>query len=162
MSSVSLYLLGIVGVVMLTVLIDLIMPSGQVNRYIKGVMSLVIIFVIASPIPNILKKGIDFNSLFQPATVVIDEEYLDTVKRQQIWAVENGLKNLLTALGISGAEIQIWATMEDNRLKISHIFVETSKVVLSAENAHIDKYAVITGLIVGQTGVSEEQVVFNE
>lgn len=161
MSSVSLYLLSIVGVVMLTVLIDLVMPSGQINKYIKGVMSLVIIFVIASPIPNILKNGIDFGSLFQPSTVVMDEGYLETVKRQQIWAVENGLKNLLVASGISGAEIQVWATMEENKLKISHIFVETSNVVLSAEKAHIDKYAVITGLIVGQTGVSEEQVVFN-
>ncbi len=161
MSSVSLYLLSIVGVVMLTVLIDLVMPSGQINKYIKGVMSLVIIFVIASPIPNILKNGIDFSAIFQTSTVVVDEGYMETIKNQQIRTVESSLENLLDTAGISGAEIQIWATLEENKLKISHIFVETSKVVLSEENAHIDKYAVITKLIVGQTGVSEEQVVFN-
>lgn len=160
MSDLSVYLLSIVGVVVISVVLDLVIPSGQVSKYVKGIMSLVIIFVIASPLPNIIKNGINFSSLFS-STVTLDEEYLETLKTQSITLLENELGQELVDAGITGAELEIWGDLESGQIKISYIFVQTENVVLSSDLAHIDKYEAIENLLIEKTGVDEEQVVFN-
>jgi len=160
MSDLSIYLLSIVGVVVISVVLELVIPSGQISKYIKSIMSLVIIFVIASPLPKLLNNGIDFSSLFS-STIELDEDYLETVKNQNITLLERQLQDELEAEGITGAELQIWGELEDGQINISYIFVEMENVVLSSELEHINKYEAIRNLLIECTGVDEEQVVFD-
>lgn len=160
MSDLSIYLLSIVGVVIISVVLDLIIPSGQVSKYVKGVMSLVIIFVIASPLPNLVKNGFDFSSLFTSNTN-LNEQYLETLKTQSIALLETELEQELTDSGVTGAELEIWGELDSGQIKISYIFVQSENIVLSSDLSHIDKYEAIRNLLIEKTGVDEEQVVFN-
>lgn len=159
MSGISVYILSIVGVIVLSVILDLILPAGQINKYVKGIMSFVLIFVIASPLPNLIKNGIDFKYFF--TDVEISEEYENTIKSQQVRTLENELEKLLKQKGIENVEIQVWGDLKDGVLQISYIFVEMSNVVLTGESQHINKYEAIRTLLTQQTGIQEGQVVFN-
>lgn len=159
MSGLSVYLLSIVGVVIISVVLDLIIPSGQISKYIKGIMSLVIIFVIASPLPNLVKNG--FNFSMWNSNAELDEGYLETVKNQYVRTLEEQLENQLKQEGITGAVINVWGDLENGKIKITYIFVEMKNVVLSDKKAHIDKYEAIKSVLINYTGIGEEQVVFD-
>ena len=49
------WLIGIVGVVSLGVLIEVLLPEGENSKYIRGIFSIIVIFVIISPLPKLAK-----------------------------------------------------------------------------------------------------------
>ena len=57
------WLIGIVGVVSLGVLIEVLLPEGENSKYIRGIFSIIVIFVIISPLPK-LAKGDYIKGLF--------------------------------------------------------------------------------------------------
>ncbi len=44
------YLISIIGVVMLGVLVDLVLPSGQMNKFVKSMFGIFTILIIISPV----------------------------------------------------------------------------------------------------------------
>ena len=46
------YLLSILGIVILGVVIDVVMPSGSTSKYISGIFAIVVMFVIKAVTKN--------------------------------------------------------------------------------------------------------------
>ena len=57
MNGISSWIMAIVGVSVLGVLVDLVMPNGQTKKYIKGIFAFIVVLVIISPLPNLLNKN---------------------------------------------------------------------------------------------------------
>ena len=75
--SISTWIVSIAGIVCLSVLVELLLPEGQMNRYIKGIFSFIIVFVIISPLPKLLNQDIDISNVFNfEQSFEIDEDYL--------------------------------------------------------------------------------------
>lgn len=74
--------MSIVGVVAIGVLLDILLPSGEINKYIKGVFGIVVVFVIIIPLPKLVKG--DFLNFFDASQEIeIDEGYYsDALKRR--------------------------------------------------------------------------------
>jgi len=158
-SDISVYLLSIVGVVVLSVILDLVLPGGQISKYIKGIMSVVIVFVIASPLPGIVKNGLSFSYTFNETTV--SSNYAETIKTQNILMAKKMLELELEKEGFAGTKLEIWGDMENGKLKISHIFVDLQNLVLTTKDEHINKYEAIKNLLVKKTGIKQEQVIID-
>ena len=158
MEGISIYLLSIVGVVMLFVVIELVLPEGQLAKYVKSIMSVVLIFVIASPLPSLLKNGINFSF---DTSADLNESYLETVQSQSLRALENSLTEDLEENGILNAEVQVWGELENGAIKISYIFVEMGNVVLTGDMAHINKNEAVINVLIDKTNIKEEQIVLN-
>lgn len=71
--NLSAWVLSIVGIVVLTLMVDIIIPEGKTGKYIKGVFAMLTVFVIAMPLPKI------FNSEFD-----LEEFCSKTHRRRQI------------------------------------------------------------------------------
>lgn len=50
----SAWITGIVGVICLGILLEIVLPEGQTSKYVKGAFSLLVVFVIAAPLPNMI------------------------------------------------------------------------------------------------------------
>ncbi|MBR2221338.1 MAG: stage III sporulation protein AF, partial [Clostridia bacterium] len=50
MSTISTWVLSIVGIIILSILVDLILPSGKTSSFIKNIFGYLIIVVILSPV----------------------------------------------------------------------------------------------------------------
>lgn len=50
------WIVAITGVICLGILLDIVLPSGQTTKYIRGAFSLILVLVIVSPIPSLVKK----------------------------------------------------------------------------------------------------------
>ena len=159
MSEVSAYLLSIVGVVLLSIVLDLVLSDGTTKKYIKSIMSLILIFVLVGPLPKIIKNGVNFS--FIESSVSLDENYQNVIFEQQKNQLEKNLEKLLADEGFKNINISIWAD-NFNGLNINTIFVDLSNLVLSENNQHINKYEAIKILLTKQTGIKEEQVIFND
>ena len=55
------WIVSIVCVVILGILLEIVLPKGKMAKYIKGTFSLLVIFVIVSPLPKLLKQEFKFD-----------------------------------------------------------------------------------------------------
>ena len=55
------WILSVTAVICLTVLMDIVMPDGQMNKYVKGITSLIVVFVVISPLTALAKGKFDFS-----------------------------------------------------------------------------------------------------
>lgn len=76
------WLMGIVGVVAIGVLLDILLPSGEINKYIKGIFGIVVVFVIVAPLPKLL-KGDGFGIFEKIEDMNYDKEYVEKINDER-------------------------------------------------------------------------------
>lgn len=98
------WIYSIVGIVILTVLLDLVLEEGETKKYIKGIFALLAVIVIASPIPRILNGNFDFTMGDETIgeTVVFDETYLKSLNARRLENNEISTTERLKANSING------------------------------------------------------------
>ena len=160
MNGLSVYLLSVVGVVILSSILNLLLENSKLHGYIKSVTSLILVFVIVSPLPKLLKSKIDLTS-FLDETITFNENYKEVFSSQQKLTLEKNLEKVLSDEGFVGASVEVWADFENEHMKINYIFVDLSGLVLNTNLEHINEIEAIKSLLIKNTGVDEERVVFN-
>lgn len=101
------WIMSIVGVVVIGVLIDVLTPEGESNKYIKGVYALIVVLVIASPIAKALKSDIDFSKYFDSAFQT-DSTFVDYVNDDRKDEAEQKIANSLKLRGYENAQVVIF------------------------------------------------------
>jgi len=71
------WILSIVGIMFIGVIIEIIMPEGKTNTFIKSMFAIVFMYVVMSPIINLIKDAnfIDFNEIFNMGNEEIVDEW---------------------------------------------------------------------------------------
>lgn len=157
------WLLSLIGIAFLGVLVDLVLPSGQMNKYIKGMFGIFTVFVIISPLPKLLNIDIDFNSLiYNQSATEIDCDFLEAtnqkIKKQLEISVEKNLENK----GFLKVDVEILANLEDMKFTIKKVIVNLQNMVINGNLPHINKYTEIKAGVLEILNIEEGQVVFNE
>lgn len=100
------WIISVVGVIALGILLEVVLPEGSTAKYVKGAFSLIVIFVIVSPIGSFLKKDvkIDFGKEY-----VVDESYVADACDAYASSLEQSVEALLAQKGIE-AEVEICVT----------------------------------------------------
>ena len=101
------WLIGIVGVVSLGVLIEVLLPEGENSKYIRGIFSIIVIFVIISPLPKLAKGDYINGFTSQTQDISIDKEYYDSVKEDIQKRIEDNLKEKLEKAGYNDLSFNI-------------------------------------------------------
>ena len=159
MEAVSGWVLSIVGVVILTTIIEIIMPNGSINKFIKGIFVLFTIFIMISPITRI-----NIGSLFGVDTpkLSLDEGYIEDVNMKKLEEYKILIKDNLSRQGYKNISLDIHGKTVDGDLKINAIFVDLCNLVLNAESLNINKYEHIKKIIIKVVEVAEEDIIFYE
>lgn len=131
------WILSIVGVVTLSVLVDILLPEGQTNKYIKGIFSVITLFVIISPLPKLISNNFDLNASvnFDAAVFEIDVEYLKGLVSNPHKIKEDNLKKYLERKGCKGAEIKIVGKTGKNT-EIDYVNVYLKNATYTADKPH--------------------------
>lgn len=158
MSELSVYLLSVVGVVFLLVIVELVLPDSKISKYIKSIFAIFIIVVIISPAVKLIKNDWDWNSIFTSFEYDVNEDYIDTVNRQNIQELERELEGVINKT-YEGAKVSISAVFTGNEPKINYIFVDLSDLVIIENNEHINYYTAVKELVRKQINIDEEKVV---
>ena len=150
------WILSLVGLAFLGVMIDIVAPSGSINKFIKSVFSIFILFVLVSPLQNLVRNGIKNIELSSNTNLEQDEEFL--IKYNQNFAVHfsERLKNRLENEGFEGINVTILPSLTDLNFNILEIQIDKSKLVLTNEIKNININEKIKEIIDNEFGKSME------
>lgn len=164
MSAVSIWILSITGVVILSVVVDLVMPSGTTSKFIKNIFAFVIIIVILSPIVSFLSnKDLTLDDFFkQSSSVVVQENFISSVNRQFLNQMQSDIEKTLKANGIKQVQVGISADIFKTNLEIEQVSVDLSQVVIDENFSHINIKTSIKKIILRFVKVEENKIIFYE
>ena len=163
-SELSTWILSIAGVVCLSVIVELVLPEGQMNRYIKGTFSFIIILVIILPLPNLLGQKIDLGNIFSYDEIKVDDDYLYQLNLDKINSLKEKIEKEVLDHGYQNVSIYINCNIFENSLTFKSITVELENLVISenAEHKNITKIKKdITSIIKSYIEIDEEAILYD-
>lgn len=162
--ELSNWILSIAGIICVSVIVELILPDGQMNRYIKGIFSFIIILVVIMPIPKLLNRDFDFSNIFDNSGYEIDSDYLYQVNLDKMNSVKNEIEKQIEKRGYLNVVVSINCDIFDNSMQYKSIFVDLSDLVISgqAEHNNISKIKKdISSIIMAIIDIGEEAILYD-
>ena len=82
------WLLGVVGVVLLGVLVDVLLPQGQMSKYVKGIFAVLLLFVLLTPLTALFRQDASIDDLldFDVGSYETDPAYIDLIETERMSA----------------------------------------------------------------------------
>ncbi len=152
------YILGVLGVVIAGVIIDVVIPSGSINKYIKSIFSIFVIVVLVAPVVKFVNnfKGIELDT----NNLKPDEKLLNFIYKSKVISKEVDIEKELDDEGLSGVDIKLQFTIENNELKINSCIVILKNMTNNSDNQHIDIYENIYEVVNKHTGLGDKEIIY--
>ncbi len=155
------YLLALLGVVMLGVVIDVIIPSGSISKYISGIFAIVVMFVMINPILKFVKSDYTLSDYFTSVDIELNSKLLYNINNNKFNALEKELEKELEDNGYNNVEIDIQFKLVEENVEITQVLVDLTNLVINQNMANINRYVYIRQVVTSKVAVSEEVVVFS-
>lgn len=154
------YILALLGVIILGVIVDVLMPSGQLSSFIKTIYSVFVIFIIISPISNIISTGFDISSFFNNSAVEVDGDLLYIIYDDAADELESYITTQCEDIGFYNiiADISVSTTLLN--FSVESVIIDISNLVIITDENHINKYDEIIEIVTGVINIEEEDIVF--
>lgn len=145
------WILSIVGMVLTVTLAEIMLPEGQTAKYIKGVISLMVVYVVIAPIPALLQSKIDINSFFDFSSLSYetDAAFIGIIKEDKQSVLSREIGEVYSKSGLKSASALV---LIDEKNKVRQVILSASKEDMDAAYR----------LTIDCLGVKEEQIVINE
>lgn len=163
MNNISSWLFTILSTIIASVIVNLMLPNGKLNGFIKSVFGIFIIVIVLSPIPKLLKKEIDFNSIiYNSESTQIDEDFVIATNKKIIFNLEQTTKNALKNAGFENVDVAICYKIENYSYSIEKVSLNLKELVINPNYTHINKYTEMGQIVKNILKVSDEEVEFVE
>lgn len=153
------WIIKIVGLGALGVLLDVILPDGETNKYIKGIFGIVTVFVLFSPLPKLLNININVDDITMESnqSVKIDDDYTYYVYQKKWEETERLLSDVYTKKYSTECEVDI-KFVESCPEKIDVVYFYFKNLVI--EEFDTNKYRVeVVKDVSKRLDISDVQVV---
>ncbi len=128
MGTVSTWLLSIAGIVILSVLAELVLPEGQMNKYTKVIFSFVILLVIIMPLPRLLGKNFDISKFLGGTQDTLQDDYLEQINLDKLTVISEGVNTKIKECGLNKVVVSINANIFSAKLEIYGILVDLREI----------------------------------
>ncbi len=162
MTDFSAWVLSIAGVCVLSVLVELVLPEGKTQKYIKTVFSFFVIIVIIAPLPKLAKSDFSLDSIIAGDNVELQEDFIYQINRDKLDAISQDIESDLNQQGIRGVQVLVSANIFTSNLEIEAVFVDLFEMVITQESQHINTHETIKRTVKKYVDIKEENIVFNE
>ncbi len=99
------WVISVSGIAILSVLCDVILPEGEMRKYIKTVFGIVVTLVIIQPIVMFVSRGASAPQAGGGTDIEIQQQYLQSSdKRKETYEISN-LAQIMQANGIDVTDI---------------------------------------------------------
>jgi stage III sporulation protein AF len=150
------WIISIVGIVLLGVLIEIIIPDGKTNGFIKSIFSIIFMFVVISPIIKLINKS----DTIDLTNIEFNESKNNNLTEQKLTEIKFQIENHLRENGVEGADVEVMGYSTNKDIIINQINVEVNNLVILNKDEHINKYKLITKLIKEKVEVDEKNIVY--
>ncbi len=164
-SSISQWLLSIAGIICLSVVVELILPDGQINKYIKSIMSFLVTLVIIMPLPKLLNSNKDYSGFLDyENSIEVDQDYLYQLNLDKANSIKMDIEDDIRALGYKNVSVYISCDIFESQMTFSSITVDLSSLVITENAEHKDISKIrkdITKIIQLYLNFDEEEIFYD-
>ena len=154
------WLYNLIGVVFLGIIFEIILPNNKINKFIKCIFSIFIVFSLISPLVKISSK---INKIkIDNVSSEINEELFQTIFDLRKNTYETLITKSLENDEIFNVKIDIEFDVEKSNMQINKITIDLANLVLTENSKNINKYEVITKHVKKYLDISEDKIIFNE
>ena len=156
------WIMSVVSVIVLTVLLELFMSEGETKKYIKGIMSVIVIGVVIAPLPGRLKKDIKLEDVFADQSdkhIREDKDYLYRIYVAQYAEKEKFIEKYLEERGIANAKVKINIYQFDDRIEVLNVLVSLEMAVITTTDKNININDTVYEAISKAVSISRELVI---
>ena len=136
--SVSAWILSIAGIISLSVIVELMLPEGQLNKYIRSVFSFIVVLVIIAPLPSLIGKNFSFSDISISEDYSLQEDYIYQMNVYKTEAIQESISLDIKQSGYNGVEVSVSAENFSTTFKINAIYVELGNLVITESAKHKD------------------------
>lgn len=159
----SSWLMSIVGIALLGVVTDLMLPEGQMQKYVKAVFAFLVVFVIISPFPKLFNSSLSIEEFFgRENAIQIQTQFIGVVNMQKKVALEKSILQGLELQGIKNCTAKVSIDYLTNDFKVTNILIDVGQVVLTKQLSHIDMIVLVRTVAKQISGIKEEFITINE
>ena len=161
MNNFSSWILSIVGIIIVGLLVEILLPKGSVRKLIKSIIAICSMFIIVKPLNNFNIKNINFSEVIS-SNIVINDNFVEERNKEKTKKIEESIEENLSLSGYNNIKISILYEYIEKKYNINTIYVDLRDLVLSDKNLNINKYTNIVAIIKKITAIKEESIVFYE
>ena len=166
LSQISSWIFSIAGIICISVIVELILPNGQMNKYIKGILTFIIILVIILPVPKLLKSEINLDQYFNfDNNIEADEDYLYQLNLDKINLLKNNIEEKIQSHGYKNVKVYVNADIFQNKMQYKSVNVDLSRLVITENAEHNDITKIkkdITKIIKSFIEIDEEAILYDQ
>ena len=156
----SVYILTILGIVLAGILIDIIVPTGKINKYIKSIFAIFVVAVILMPVVKFIAKSDEITINY--TDYEIEQNLMDYIFSSRVTAYENEIIEVLENNGLSNIDIKINYSINSNELSLNSCEVNLKNMTSSNIEMHNNRYEFIAETIKEITNLTDEVIIFYE
>lgn len=149
------WIINIIGMVFIGVILEVILPTGKTNAFIKMVFAIFLLYVIVMPLPKFFNGTINLNNT---NATVTDTNYLISLNLQKVSALENQIIKKLSEEGFEGVAVIVSSNIYSEQLEVNKIHVDLVNLVLKNKDKHININKEITNVITSIINIKEENI----
>ncbi len=161
MNFVSSWIISICGIIIVSLLAEIVLPNGKTNKLIKSILALFSVVTIISPLKQINLEKLNFSSFFN-SRLSIDSNFVSNRNNEKIKTLEIQIEKDLELNGYKDIQISMNGYFEQEKLLIENVFVDLKNSVLSNKNMNINKYTNIIAIIKNLINIQEDSIIFYE
>ena len=135
------WIFSVCAIVMITTIISFILPEGKMGKYIKGIFSLFIVFIIIKPLSYIKENDFDYTAIINQESVDLQYDFIEYISLKKIEEYKEICLDILINNGIQKGDIEINYLLDDlSNIKIEEVKVNLQKavIILHFKNHAID------------------------
>ena len=137
---------GIIVAVMLSIIIELLIPEGNNKKYVKVVIGIYILFVIIGPILEKINTDYALETFFELKSIEVSTDVNENIKDVYIDGIEETIKNELIEKGylVEKVNVIVDRNYENiEKLEIKLLSESTSKSEIKIEPVKIGENEII-------------------
>lgn len=154
------YILTILGIVLAGILIDIIVPTGKINKYIKSIFAIFVVAVILMPVVKFIAKSDEITINY--TDYEIEQNLMGYIFSSRVTAYENEIIEVLENNGLSNIDIKINYSINSNELSLNSCEVNLKNMTSSNIDSHNNRYEFIAETIKEITNLTDEVIIFYE
>ena len=152
------YVLAISGIIAAGSLLSLMLPEGQTKKYVKGILSLIILYVVISPLPKLFASDFDIENVIGAdyTEYSSDEDFLDGISANSFKTREKLLADYLSATGVKATVRFVGKT--GNEKEIDYVNVILAREAFTADKSNSIDIGALKSEISKFSGVPEDKL----
>lgn len=159
MSFISSWVLSIAGISVIGVLVELILPSGQTKKYVKGVFAFVVVMVIITPLPKLFGSNFQVDDILEEDAIIIQEDFVYQINRQRLEKIEEMIESDLKEEGFENVTVKINANIFTVNMSIDAVFVDLTNLVITKNAKHKNTNDTIINSVLKYVNVNKSDII---